>query len=90
MIDLQEISNTFQLFDLVNDPRETTDISTERPDVAGRLKAAFQNWNQQVEASVAGLDYPEGQVVGGNTEPKQWSSSDEYKPYLDLFKQMSK
>jgi len=79
----------FQLYDLVQDPRETTDIFSKQPDVAGRLVRAFKLWNQQVQASVAGLDYPEGQVVGGNREPKQWSSSEEYKPYLDLFRQMS-
>ncbi len=80
---------TFQLFDLFYDPRETTDISTKRPDVAARMRSAFEEWNQQVQASVAGLDYPEGHVVGGDLEPKQWLSSQEYKPFLDLFKQMS-
>ena len=73
----------FQLFDLVNDPRETTDISTERSDVAARMRSAFEQWNQQVQTSVAGLDYPEGHVVGGDVEPKQWLSSQEYKPYLE-------
>ena len=38
----------------------------------------------------AGLDYPEGQVVGGDVEPKQWATSEEYRPYLDLLKRGSR
>jgi arylsulfatase A-like enzyme len=80
----------FQLYDLVRDPQETTDISAKHPEIAAAMLKAFQAWNQQVEGSIAGLDYPEGHVVGGDVAPKQWATSEEYRPYLDLLKRGSR
>ncbi len=77
----------FQLYDLVRDTKETTDIYAERPEIAKRMLKAFQAWNQEVEASIEGKDYPEGRLTGGGVTPqRRWSSSEEYKPYFEQLK----
>lgn len=74
------------LFNLNEDPKETTDISTQQPETANRLKTALAKWNTEVDASMAGKDYPEGRVNPGEPERQAWAESKEYAPYLDEFK----
>ena len=61
------------------------DISAEKPEIAARMRRAFRAWNEQVEASIAGHDYPEGRLVETKTEPRRWPSAEEYQPYLKRF-----
>lgn len=72
----------FEVFDLESDPRETKDISAEKPDVAARLREALLKWNESVDASFAGKDYPEGKVSASEPKSRDWMTSPEYKPYL--------
>jgi arylsulfatase A-like enzyme len=37
-----------ELFDLATDPHETRNLAADRPDVAGRLRAAALNWRKSV------------------------------------------
>ncbi len=79
-------TNKFQLYDLAADPNETHDLSRERPEVVVRMKADWAKWNESVDASFAGRDYPEGKVDPSEPEPRQWKVTPEYAPYLDRFR----
>jgi len=47
----------FELFDLKDDPGETTNIIEAKPKVAKKLKADLRKWQQSVLASLKGEDY---------------------------------
>lgn len=75
--------DAFELYDLEADPKESKDLTAERPDLAKKMQAAIRKWNDSVNASVAGKDYPEGRV-----DPKEppgqtnWTTAPEYEPYM--------
>jgi arylsulfatase A-like enzyme len=48
---------TFMLFDLVDDPSETTDLSAQRPDVVNSMKAVLTEWRKSCKKSLDGQDY---------------------------------
>jgi len=76
----------FELFDLEADPRETRDLSGEQPERLTRMKRDLLAWNDSVESSVAGRDYPEGRVSPADPEPQNWYETPAYQPYLDQWK----
>jgi arylsulfatase A-like enzyme len=76
----------FELYNLAKDQNETTDIYNDEPEIAERMTRAFLIWNSQVEASLRGGDYPERRVIGEPEPQRRWSTSEEYKPYLEQFK----
>jgi len=45
------------LYDLIDDPAETKDIASAKPDVVARMKAQLEAWQKSVERSLAGEDY---------------------------------
>lgn len=47
----------FELYDLVNDPAESTNIIEQYPEIAARMKEALFEWLNTVEDSQAGKDY---------------------------------
>ncbi len=47
----------FALFDLLNDPGETTDISLDKPQKAAELSRNLKNWLISCEESNQGMDY---------------------------------
>jgi hypothetical protein len=47
-----------ELYDLVKDPAETTDIAAAHPKVAERMKEQLDKWQASVARSLAGKDYP--------------------------------
>lgn len=47
----------FELYDLLNDPSETTDIIRQKPDLAKKMKQELNAWLKSVENSNAGKDY---------------------------------
>ncbi|GAA5509969.1 sulfatase-like hydrolase/transferase [Novipirellula caenicola] len=73
----------FVLYDLNNDPTETTDVTAEHPQVAKRMQKSLVEWNESVKASVAGKDYPEGRVDPDHPEPRWWTEVEDYKPFFD-------
>ena len=78
---------SFELYDLKTDPRESTDISNTNPEIFNAMKTAFMKWNTEVDDSVAGKDYPEGIVKGDEPKPHRWKDDERYKPLLPgLFK----
>lgn len=54
---LHEIDEDLELYDIVNDPAETTDLSDDRPEIVARLKATLDAWQESVELSLSGRDY---------------------------------
>ncbi len=75
-----------ELYDLVNDPNETTNLIDSHPEDAARMKIAMKEWHDSLAASVAGKDYPEGVVTPGNPEPRQWIDLETYRPYFEAWK----
>lgn len=48
---------TYELFDLLNDPGETEDISERHPDIVAKLKDGLDEWIRSCTESAAGKDY---------------------------------
>jgi hypothetical protein len=48
---------TFLLFNLVDDPGETKDISAEHPAIVGQMAKALNDWQQSLRESADGDDY---------------------------------
>ena len=47
----------FELYDIINDPQETTDISTEHPDIVKELSAELSRWRESCKRSLEYSDY---------------------------------
>lgn len=76
----------FELYDLKADPNETLDLSATEPAIFQAMKKELLAWNNSVEASFAGKDYPEGQVTPADPEPVNWWESAPYTTYLPEWK----
>lgn len=78
---------SFQLYDILSDPHETTDLSEKEGSVFEQMKMELMIWNDSVSASFEGRDYPEGKVMPPDPESIPWTEHPSYKPYLgDLMK----
>lgn len=77
----------FQLYDLEADPQETRDLSPADPRRVKRMKQELLAWNQTVEASFAGRDYPEGRVIPADPAPRMWYEAPEYAAYLPQWRE---
>ena len=75
-------SESYEVFDLAADPKETVDISAERPSDSARLREAVEAWNTSVEASANGADYPDGDFDSEESAPRWWMTQDGYAPYI--------
>jgi len=73
----------FELYDLEADPNEAHDLAATHPDLFQRMRRSLDQWNESVDASVAGKDYPEGRVNPSElVKPRSWKTAPEYQPYL--------
>lgn len=72
----------YQLYDLEADPQETRDLSGQQAERCERMKRELLAWNETVEASFAGHDYPEGELTPADPEPRFWYDTPAYDPYL--------
>ncbi|QDU95482.1 sulfatase family protein [Lignipirellula cremea] len=75
-------SGQYQLYDLVADKAETTDIAADRPEDAARLRIALEAAIASIEASQEGADYPEKKVTQEGPHGRFWYAIPEYQPYL--------
>jgi len=80
-------SGEFQLFDLVSDPKETRDLSAEKPEVFAQMKQRLLAWDATMDASFAGKDYPEGKVLPPDPESVNWFETPQYQPFLAEWKE---
>ncbi|MHC4222054.1 MAG: sulfatase family protein, partial [Planctomycetota bacterium] len=53
----RSVKERYMLFDLINDPGETTDISEQEPDIADKMKVTLEKWRRSCEKSLMGNDY---------------------------------
>ncbi len=72
----------FQLYDLAADTNEVREVRGEYPDVFARMKRELLAWNEAVDASFAGRDYPAGKVSPADPESISWYEAPQYAPYL--------
>ncbi len=83
----RDIDNAkFQLYNLKRDPKERRDISKTHPTHFSKMKSAFGQWNNSVNASIAGKDYPQGKVISQKPKPHFWMDDARYKPFFDEWK----
>ncbi len=54
---------TWELYDLVADRAETSDVAKAHPEVLARMKAELEAWQRSVIRSYGGEDYPEKKVL---------------------------
>lgn len=54
---LLKVGSRAELYDLLNDPKETTDIAARRPAVVKTMSDQLVIWQQSVERSLTGADY---------------------------------
>jgi arylsulfatase A-like enzyme len=95
LISMNISKDAYMLYDLAKDPNETTDVLAENKGIADKMIQEFKAWNQSVDASVEGKDYPDGLTdprrrgIMWNTLPefapylKEWKKRPEYAAYLD-------
>lgn len=74
--------SSFQLYDILADPNETTDLSTKEPQVFEQMKKDLLAWNESVSASFEGKDYPEGKVTPPDPKSIPWTEHPGYASYL--------
>ena len=72
----------FELYNLEEDRTESTNLAKQLPHVTQQMTAELLKWNRSVEASVAGLDYPEKKVHPDEPSPRFWTEVEAYQPYL--------
>ncbi len=85
LVTLNYRRDNFLLYNLAEDPGETTNIFDEHPRIAKRMVKAFKVWNESVEASFAGNDFPEPFDPKSNPKYGKWSDTEQYKPYVAEF-----
>lgn len=79
-------TGAYQLYDLIADPKESHDISGEQPEVFASMKRDLLAWNEAVEASFAGRDYPGGKLSSPDPESIFWYDAPQYAPFLPAWK----
>ena len=73
----------FELYNLVEDKAEATDIAAKEPERFAKMKAEYLQWNASAVASFEGRDYPEGKVFEDEATPHYWRDDPRYAPYLE-------
>jgi arylsulfatase A-like enzyme len=80
-------SGDFQLYDLIADQNETHNLSSEQPEIFARMKKQLLEWNDTVDSSFRGKDYPEGMVTPPDPTPINWYETPQYQPFLSQWKE---
>ena len=65
------LTQEWELYNVVDDPSEQDNLIARHPEIAARMKAELAAWNESVDRSTEGADYPEGRVLpSGRDEPE--------------------
>ncbi len=72
-----------ELYNLALDELETTDLSATETETTARLVEQLRSWDEAVQASVRGEDYPSNRVLPGEPETSFWMTHEAYAPYLE-------
>jgi hypothetical protein len=70
------------LFDLIKDPKESKNIFYEKTEVASDMMQKYIAFNDSVQASIRGEDYPEGRVNPNQPPRVFWWEMEAYEPYF--------
>ena len=73
----------YELYNLKNDPAETTNVLDKKPEIAARLKTKVTALAESIAKSDKGLDYPGKKITGYDPGRMFWAESPAYEPYLD-------
>ncbi len=73
---------SFELYNLKDDPHETTNLAKTEPEEFEKLKSKYNAWNEEVEASFAGKDYEAGKLNEPDPEPQFWFTHPRYESYV--------
>ena len=73
---------SWELYQLDDDPTESKDLSKEEPELRARLVKQYLEWSASVDGSVAGKDYPEGKVTPEPPGNTCWSTLPEYQKHF--------
>ena len=73
--------NKFELYNLKTDPREKQNLATENTILFEEMRSEFLHWNQSVDSSMSGRDYPERKVLK-NPESHYWNKDNRYEPFF--------
>jgi len=77
----------WQLFDLVKDPGEATDLAAQESERLERMKAEAEAISASIDASELGKDYPEGKVL----QPQRgegWANMEAYQALFGKFAEL--
>jgi arylsulfatase A-like enzyme len=80
--DQRKQDKRFELYDLEADPNESQDLRQAQPERFAELKELWQRWDESVESSLQGKDYPEGKVSPPDPTPTPWTTAEPYQKYL--------
>ncbi|RMF40199.1 MAG: N-acetylgalactosamine 6-sulfate sulfatase [Planctomycetota bacterium] len=76
-----------ELYNLQDDPTESRNLAADRADQVARLLPVLRSFQQSLQRSVRGEDYPEGRVLPGEPQPRFWTEVEAYRPYFDQWRQ---
>lgn len=79
-------SEKYELYNLKEDQSEKENLIDQQPKIAKRMIQHLNSWNATIESSIAGNDYPEKKVIPADPGPRTWTELEEYKPYLEGWK----
>lgn len=75
-------SDIYLLYNLEEDPLENKNVAEDYPQVYEEMVNTYKKWDQTVENSIKGLDYPE-KIVTDSSRDHTWMKDPRYEPYLD-------
>ncbi len=80
------LNGRYELYDLIEDSAETTNLIESDQQLGSDWIAKWEKWNDTVEASLAGADYPGGTVDSDQPERRFWNEDSAYDPFLEEFR----
>lgn len=78
-------AKAYQLYNLAKDQSESKNLIKAHPEIAVKLQAQLEAWNESVDHSLAGKDFPKGVVVDP-VLTRKWPTSKAYAPFVNDWK----
>ena len=76
----------YELYDLHADPGEKANLIDSMSKISTAMIEQLREWNDSVDRSIAGKDYPEQEVIPADPGPATWMEKPEYQQYLEGWK----
>ena len=84
IIQMNIAKESYELYDLEKDPKESNNLYSSMPEVADKMKKMLHDFKASVKNSVEGKDYPNG-IVHERTTRQFWYQNKHYKQYFEMF-----